>query len=105
MLKTFIVGAGPSAAAPRAPLMLASGWGPLAPARRCASLGPRLLVSPGAGRRAEFRSPSRRFCPWCKAARPPREVSTLPALRTHREGGQPDASISGAQPRWGPRQH
>ncbi|MGH9487701.1 MAG: complex I subunit 4 family protein, partial [Terriglobales bacterium] len=43
----LIVGAGPSAAAPRAPLMLASGWGPLAPARRCASLGPRLLVSPG----------------------------------------------------------
>ncbi|MGH9477005.1 MAG: zinc-binding dehydrogenase [Terriglobales bacterium] len=71
------VGAGPSAAAPRAPLMLASGWGPLAPTRRCASLGPRLHVSPEAGRRAEFRSPSRRFCPRCKAARPPRHAETL----------------------------
>ena len=35
------VGAGPSAAAPRVPLVLTPAWWPEAPSRRCASQGPR----------------------------------------------------------------
>src|SRR6185437_13332901 len=35
-LRASFVGAGPSAATPRVPLMLAPVWGPLAPTRHCA---------------------------------------------------------------------
>ena len=54
--------------------------GPAAPSRRCASQGPRRIRFPGAGRPAEFRSLSRRFCPQAKR-RDPREVFTTVALR------------------------
>jgi len=69
-IEDFFMGAGPSAPAPRAPLLLAPAWGPRSPMPGLRSRGPCLHCLRGAGRPAEFRNPSRRLCPQCKRRDP-----------------------------------
>ncbi|HET9784655.1 MAG TPA: hypothetical protein VFP94_06835, partial [Terriglobales bacterium] len=44
-MRFTLIGAGPNAASPRVPLMLAAAWGPHAPSRGCAALFTFLLLA------------------------------------------------------------